>query len=116
MLPYYLLSFSYRISGHVSYMLQKLFIQNEYSRVYILEQISYIIKQTQGFSGTIPKHVVVMYQHLDMLLSYWKDVELSENEQHSLQMINQNSLEDVKDPISLKRAKSSKPSSYYKNR
>ena len=60
MLPYYLLSFSYRISGHVSYMLQKLFIQNEYSRVYILEQISYIIKQEQGSSGTMPDNIVVM--------------------------------------------------------
>ena len=59
------------------YMLQKLFIQNEYSRVYISEQISYIIKQTQSSSGTMSNNIVVMYQHLDMLLSYWRDVELS---------------------------------------
>ena len=102
MLPYYLLSFSYKISGHVSYMLQKLFIQNEYSRVYILEQISYIIKHKQGFSGTMPNDIVVMYQHLDMLLSYWRDVELSDMEHQSLQTINQNSFEDVKNSVVLK--------------
>lgn len=81
MITYYLLSCSYKISGQVSYTIQKLFIENDESRTFILDQISYMIKQTQGSISTIgysgvPKHLIVLYQHLNLLVGFWRDSEL----------------------------------------
>jgi hypothetical protein len=47
LIPFFFMSYSYNISGNASYSIQKLFVENENSRVYILDQLAYVIKELQ---------------------------------------------------------------------
>lgn len=90
LLPYYLLVNSYKICEKVSHSLQILFMTNRYPRIYILDQIAFIIKEVKLENLDTPKRVVSLYNHLDMFLKFWKDlVKVNTDEREFLQNKNQ---------------------------
>lgn len=54
-IPYYIMSYSYKIASFASYSIQKLFVINKYARIYILDQISFIIKEFRIDVNNSPK-------------------------------------------------------------
>jgi hypothetical protein len=74
LLPYYLLFNSHRISEKVSHALQIIFVTQKHARIYILDQIAYVIKEVKLENLDTPKRIMSLYYHIDMMLKIWKDI------------------------------------------
>ena len=80
---------SYRISLKTSHSLQISFVANYHARIYILDQIAYIIKEIKIDKLDTPKRILTLYNHVDLFLKIWLDlVENNDGEREFLQVSN----------------------------
>lgn len=86
MLPLNLLVNSYKVCERISHSLQYMFATDKYSRISILDQLAYVIKDIKLQNLDSPKRILLLYHHLDLFLKVWKDlVKDSQDEKDFLQ-------------------------------
>ena len=81
-LPYYLLINDYQICEKVSQALQMMFVMSKHTRIHILDQISFIMKEIKLENLDTPKRIVSLYNHIDMFLRTWREWVKTSNDEN----------------------------------